>query len=111
MGTVEETAFLAAGDKVMEKLGKAAMYYPVDGEEISCTVHLDEELTTSPDGFDLKAYQATKTIEALFSEIGKFPQKGERFVIGSYSYEVKSVIPQDSSDIFVLIAVDNGSLS
>jgi hypothetical protein len=114
MGTVETEALLKAGEDIMSKLGQPATYRPGNGDPVSCTVHLDEDLKITPDNFDLQAYHPTKTIEALLHEIGQIPKKahgstpGDTFEIGSYSYEVKTVLEQDG--IFVMVGVDDGSL-
>lgn len=108
MGADETAAIQAAGERIMESLGNSAVYYPDNGDPVDCTVHLDEDIKISPEGFELQVYQPTKTIEALYHEIGQIPKKGERFVIGSYSYTVKTVLEQDG--IFVLMGVGSGSL-
>jgi hypothetical protein len=114
MGTVEDNALIAAGERIMAKWGQAATYRPGNGEPVSCTVHLDEDLKITPENFDLQAYHPTKTIEALLHEIGQIPKKahgstpGDTFEIGSYSYEVKTVLEKDG--IFVMVGVDDGNL-
>ena len=107
MGTIEETAMQAAAENVMAKFGKSANYKPGNGEPVSCTVHLDEDVKMTPDGLQYQVVQPKKTIEALLHEIGQVPKKGDVFEIESYAYTVKGVIDLDAW--FVLMDVSGGS--
>ncbi|MHC4361379.1 MAG: head-tail joining protein [Planctomycetota bacterium] len=103
MGSTEEAALLLAGQNILLKLGKAATYTPSVGDPVSCTVHYENELTVTPGSFDIQAHGPLETIEGLLSELGREPDKGDQFTIGSDTYTVQTVL--DNDGMFVLLAV------
>lgn len=106
MGLLEDI-LQPAGEDILAEMGQAAIYLPTNGESVSCMVYVEEDLRISPDNFDLKTYRPTKTIRALYHEIGQIPKKGDRFEVGSLSYAVQTVT--DKGKVFLIISVDDGS--
>jgi len=103
MGTVEEAALQRAGEDIMSKLGQSATYQPVVGDQVTCTVHYDRELSVTPEDYDVQAHGPLETIEGLLHQLGQEPNDGDKFIIGSITYIVKGILENDG--IFVMCQV------
>lgn len=103
MGSVEDAALQTAGEDILSKLGQSATYKPVVGDPVSCTVHYDNELSVTPEDYDIQAHGPLQTVEGLLHELGREPGKNDKFIIGSTTYKVQTVLENDG--LFVLLAV------
>ncbi len=111
---INDAVFARVGLDVLTQFGDSATYTPVVGDPVTlCTVHLDTEVESSPDGYSVQARGAELTIEALIAEIGndisiRRPSGSgyavaDRFTVGSDVYEVTEVLEEDT--VFILMAV------
>lgn len=82
--------------------GKAALYLPAGGDPVPCRVIVDHAVEMQPAGMTGQAWQRETTIEAILSEIGGEPNRGDSFVVGEEEYLVMAVRDNDARTCRVL---------
>jgi len=75
-------------------MGESATFTPTTGSAVSCYVLLSIAVDMQPD-LDTQSWMTGKTIECLFADIGRAPERGETFLVDSVTYTVASVIEND----------------
>ena len=75
-------------------MGEAATFTPATGAAVTCYVLLSIAVDMQPD-LDTQSWMTGKTIECLFADIGRTPERGETFVVDSVTYTVASIIEND----------------
>jgi hypothetical protein len=101
----EETAFDQMGADLFDALGVDATYIPKIGDEVSLKVNFDQTLDNQPDGYEGTVQGYIKTIEFVYSDIGKLPGDGDVFLIGSTRYDVERIFDHDGAGRFVKVVV------
>ena len=79
-------------------MGELAMFTPATGSAVSCYVLLSVAVDMQPD-IDTQSWMTGKTIECLFADIGRAPERGETFLVDSVTYTVASVIENDGMTV------------
>jgi len=98
-----DDVFSDAMADLADTIGDAATFTPSGGDPVACHVDLSSEVEEQPDGLSAGAWPQTQTVEALLSEIGAEPNRGDVFTIAGTDYTVKRVMENDN--IFVKMAV------
>lgn len=75
-------------------MGESATFMPTTGSAVTCYVLLSIAVDIQPD-LDTQSWMTGKTIECLFADIGRTPERGETFLVDSVTYTVASVIEND----------------
>ncbi|MDX9819493.1 MAG: hypothetical protein RBT16_11305 [Desulfococcus multivorans] len=75
--------------------GEDAVFMPAAGNPIPCKVFIDFDVSLEPAGVDARVWQQGTVIEALLSEIGREPDRGETFTIGSETFTVQAILEND----------------
>lgn len=75
-------------------MGESATFTPTTGAAVTCYVLLMIAVDIQPD-LDTQSWMTGKTIECLFADIGRTPERGETFLVDSVTYTVASVIEND----------------
>ena len=75
-------------------MGELATFAPATGSAVSCYVFLSIAVDMQPD-LDTQSWMTGKTIECLFADIGRTPERGETFLVDSVTYTVASVFEND----------------
>jgi hypothetical protein len=92
----EEAAFDDMGDILFDNLGVDATFIPAAGDPISLKVIHRSELVMQPVGYESRAWQGEQTIEVLIADIGREPNRGEKFEIDDETYTVRAVQASDN---------------
>ncbi|HHT9136471.1 MAG TPA: head-tail joining protein [Candidatus Wunengus sp. YC60] len=79
-------------------MGETATFTPTTGAGVTCYVLLSIAVDMQPD-LDTQSWMTGKTIECLFADIGRTPERGETFVVDSVTYTVASVIENDGMTV------------
>ena len=103
----EETGFDQMAEDLFNGLGVDATYSPNIGDSVSLKVHYDQTVEYHPDAYSGQYQGYIKTIEFLYSDLGKLPAKSDCFVIGSNRYEVKQILDHDNAGRFVKVVVSD----
>jgi len=79
---------------MFEAMGELATFTPATGAAVTCYVLLSIAVDLQPD-LDTQSWATGKTIECLYADIGRTPERGETFLVESVTYTVASVIEND----------------
>ena len=96
-------------------MGEAAVFTPATGAAIPCHVFLDFRQEFDPTGMDTQVTRNVPMIDALLSEIGREPVKGETFTVypdessrsagvGGTVYTVQAILENDGISV-VAVAI------
>ena len=102
----EETAFDQMGSDLLNALGIDATFIPKIGDPVSLKVNFDQNVDLQPDGYPGSYQGYMKTVEFLYSDLGKMPAEGDCFLIGSTRYQYKQVLDHDGAGRFVKVVVN-----
>jgi len=100
----EEATFDDMGEILFDQLGVDATFIPTAGDPLSLKVVYRSELVMQPVGYESRAWQGEKTIEVLLADIGREPNRGERFEIDDVTYTVRAVAASDGRFCAVSVA-------
>lgn len=95
-------ADIAAALPDMFKEFEEAVFNPAAGASIPCHVDIRFNVLLQPAGVETQTWAQGTTIDALLSEIGRAPVRGETFTVNSIIYKVDSIPEKDG---FVVKAV------
>ena len=109
-----QAVFAAAFPAFFAQAGEPAIFTPASGDPIYCQVFIDFAVMLQPGGAEAQIWQQGTTIEALLSEIGREPDRGESFTVfsdeasrlagtGGTSYAVQAIL--ESEGLFVKAVV------
>lgn len=79
-----------------------ATFTPQGGSSVGCSVIVNRGVLLQPSGMDTQVFERGTTIEAMLSEIGAEPNRGDVFVIGAETFAVQSI---DSNDGVTVTAI------
>lgn len=95
-------AFDQAIEDAFSKLGVDAVF-TADWVDTDCTVNLLTDIQNEPFGVDAQVWGSNSTIEAILSEIGKEPDKGDTFTVDGTVYTVQSVQENNNRTVKVVV--------
>lgn len=75
--------------------GDDATFTPAGGVPVSCHVFVTKSVMLQPAGVETQVWQRGTTIEALVSELGGEPDRGDVFTVGSATYTVQAILEND----------------
>jgi len=86
-----------------EEFGDRAVYTPVTGTAVTCTILIDYDVLLQPDNYDAQVTTTETTITAQCEDVG-IPQRGSTFqLVGGDTFTVANVIDNDETLITVIV--------
>ncbi|MBF0395770.1 MAG: hypothetical protein HQK78_03285 [Desulfobacterales bacterium] len=79
---------------IFNAFGQDAIYMPISGKKRQVRVAIDYKTELQPSG-QASVYEIGTTMECILAEIGREPNRGDRFQIGNKVYKVDSIIQND----------------
>lgn len=99
--------FAAALPDIFEAAAEEAVFTPATGDSIPCLVFIDFNVQLQPAGMEVQIWQQGTTIEALLSEIGREPNRGEIFTLDIPSddtvYTVQAILENDGLTVKAVV--------
>ena len=92
------------GDTLFDALGEDATFTPAAGNPVSLKVVLRNELAMQPTGYESRAWQGEKSIEFILADLGREPNRGERFTVEETTYTVQGATANDGRFCTVAVA-------
>lgn len=83
--------------------GEPAVFTPAVGESIACQVFIDFNVMLQPGGAEAQVWQRGTTIEALLTEIGREPNRGEIFTVDGTDYAVQAILENDDLTVKLVV--------
>jgi len=84
--------------------GESAIFTPATGDPIPCMVFIDFNVMLQPAGVEAQMWERGTTIEALISEIGREPTRGETFTLdGGIVYTVRAILESDGLTVKAVV--------
>ncbi len=93
----------AALPEMFEVLGEAATFSPSGENPAACHILIDFNVDLQPDGFQTTAWQRSTVIEAVLSEIGIEPNRGDVFRYNGTDYTVQKITFNDGLSVKVAV--------
>jgi hypothetical protein len=84
-------------------LGDDAVYTPSGGTAIACRVLIDRSVMLQPTGMVAQVFERGTTIEAILADIGKEPNRGDTFVIGTETFTVQAIDSTDGLTVTMVV--------
>lgn len=105
----QEAAFDNMADVVNNVLGISATFIPTVGDNLTLNVHFDQRVAEVPEAFAGRVTAYLREIEFLYADLGRLPDAGEEFKIGSNYYTVEWISEHEQSGRFVkaVVKLDN----
>ena len=106
--------FAEALPDIFEAAAEAAVFTPAVGDAIPCMVFIEFNVMLQPSGAEAQIWQRGTTIEALLSEIGREPDRGETFTvfpdeisrsagINGTAYAVQAILENDGLTVKMVV--------
>ena len=89
--------------------GEPAVFTPAAGEAVPCMVFIDFDVALQPAGIESQIWQRGTTIEALLSEIGRVPNRGEMITV--YPDAASRSAGTDGTEYTVQAILENDGLT
>jgi hypothetical protein len=89
------SVFAAALPGIFEAAGESATFNPATGVAIDCMVFIDFNVMLQPNGTETQVWERGTTIECLFSDIGREPNRGETFEVDGTTYTIQAILEND----------------
>ena len=89
-----------------DEFGEDAIYYPVSGPPVGCSVLVDHDVVIQPDSYDAHVVETGTVITAIYNDVGE-PRQGSTFVVDGITYTVERITDNDRD--FVVMKVTDGS--
>jgi hypothetical protein len=86
-----------------DDFAESAIYTPVSGAAVACSVLIDHNIELQPSGLDSQVSVTATVIESMVSEVG-IPVVGATFTIGSTEYEIRELLENDGLITRVAVA-------
>ena len=100
-----KTVFQLAAVDIFDQMGETAIYKPLSGPQVpACKVLITKEIDLQPVGMESSTWQRTVMLECLSAEVGREPDRGDRFEVGDDVYKVEKVLEQ-SDDLGIIISM------
>lgn len=92
-------------DDILSKMGIDAVFMPQIGNTVSLKVLFGQSMLPQIEGIAL-ASGSIRTVEAILSDIGQVPERGDIFVIESIEYVVDDVSENNGYIIKCVVGID-----
>lgn len=92
-------------ERIISRLGVDAVFVPQIGNTVSLRVFFSQSMRPQIDGIAL-ASGMIRTIEAILSDIGQTPARGDIFIIDSKEYVVDDVSENNGYVIECIVGLD-----
>lgn len=100
--------FAEALPDIFTEAGEDAVFTPSAGAAIPCHVFIDFNVQLQPAGVEVQVWQQGTTIEALLSEIGHEPNRGEIFIldipVADTVYTVQAILENDGLTVKAVVS-------
>lgn len=96
--------FAAALPGIFAAAGEEALFTPASGAAIPCMVFIDFNAMLQPSGIEAQVWQRGTTIEALLSDLGREPNRGEIFTVDGAAYAVQAILENDGLTVKTVVA-------
>jgi len=97
------SVFAEALPGIFEAAGEKAIFTPATGDPIDCHVFIEFNVMLQPAGIEAQVWERGTTIEALLSEIGREPNRGEIFEIDDVEYSVQVPLENDGLTVKMVV--------
>lgn len=97
------SVFQLALPDIFNAAGEDAVFTPLSGPAVACKIFIEFNVQLQPVGVDAQVWEMGTTIEALLSEIGHQPERGETFTYNSTVYTVKAVMADDGLTVKMVV--------
>ena len=104
----EAAAFNQMAEDIRDVIFEDSIFIPEIGDRVSLKVKYDQRIADQPVGLSATALAYEQEIEFVFSDLGRLPEPGEQFLIGSEYYLVQRVIDHDQQGRFCKVMVPHG---
>ena len=94
---------------IFSAAGEDAIFTPAAGDAVSCMVFIDFNVMLQPGGGEAQVWQQGTTIEALLSEIGRVPNRGEMITV--YPDAASRSAGTDGTEYTVQAILENDGLT
>lgn len=98
------SVFAQALPGIFQAAGEEAVFTPSSGPACACFVFLDFAVALQPTGTEAQVWAQGTTIEALLSEIGREPVRGETFTVDGTAYTVQAILQNDGLTVRAVVA-------
>lgn len=96
--------FAAVLPEIFTSEGEEAVFTPAAGDPVDCHVFIDFNVMLQPAGVEVQVWQQGTTIETVFSEIGREPNRGETFTLaGGIVYTVQAILENDGLTVKAVV--------
>jgi hypothetical protein len=95
--------FAEALPGIFKAAGEEAIFTPATGDPIDCHVFIDFNVMLQPAGVETQIWERGTTIEALLSEIGREPNRGESFEVDDVEYSVQAILENDGLTVKMVV--------
>lgn len=95
--------FAEALPDIFEAAAETAVFTPAVGDPVLCMVFIDFSVELQPAGAEVQVWQRGTVIEALLSEIGREPNRGETFTVDSIAYTVQAILENDGLTVKMVV--------
>lgn len=103
LSTSDEIFLSALRDIYDSAVGADAVYAPLSGASVSCRVILNRSVVLQPAGMEAQVVEYGTTIEAIIIDLGKIPERGETFTIGSEVFTVQAISRNDGDEVEMIV--------
>jgi hypothetical protein len=101
----EETGFDQMAEDLFNAIGIDATFVPKIGDAVALKVNYDQTVDYHPDGYAGTFQGYLRTVEFIYTDIGKLPVKGDYFLIGTTRFEVQRILDHEGAGRFVKAVV------
>jgi len=95
--------FREALPDIFAAAGEDATFTPVNGQEIPCKIFIDFDVKFQSSAMNAQVWETGVVIEALLSEIGVEPDRGDKFTFEGTDYTVDSILANDGLTAKVIV--------
>lgn len=94
----------ALADIFDSEIGSDAVFKPASGPDVpDCRIIINRDILMQPESMTAQVYERGISIEALISEIGRAPVRGEQFAVGVETFTVQSLVRNDGLTVEVTV--------
>jgi hypothetical protein len=101
----EAAALDQMAEDIRDRFFEDGYFIPEIGDRVSLKLDYRQRISDQPVGMVGTALAYEREIEFYFSDLGRFPEPGEQFLIGSEYYMVDKILEHDSQGRFCKVMV------
>jgi hypothetical protein len=80
-----------------------ALFSRDGGAGINCRVILERDILLQPNAMNSQVYERGTTIEAILSDVGNVPERGDTFTIGAETFTVQAIDRNDGYTVRMIV--------